>query len=314
MVVTMSRNNPDKKPMKIPLRFTLSCFAISLGALCHAAIDVPGMTESVTPPTVDDSIAVYYSSEATSSIGARNFVEKSGFDKDRLLGQSFTITEDVTVGAITIQMAGNGNNNWEPLAVDGVHGRLVVTVSEVKVDGALLSRRVFDLAGQSLSETDSYLTMEFDAPVSLSLASSAVYSVQFAWDEDSSTNDGDHDSYNFVVRRNQSGAYAGGSNFTQLDNSETYDFVNDYAPKTASPDNTNDMNFYIHKADAQPTPKWAGYVIDENGDVDTGAFMGWLNVDHAADNWIWSYDLGIWVYLKESDVAQDGAWAYATMP
>ncbi len=56
-------------------------------------------------------------------------------------------------------------------------------------------------------------------------------------------------------------------------------------------------------------PGWAGYPIaNSNGDVDTGAWLGWINVSHG--DWVWKYSTGQWVYLPEDYVTDGGAWAY----
>lgn len=55
---------------------------------------------------------------------------------------------------------------------------------------------------------------------------------------------------------------------------------------------------------------WAGYPVDEGGNVDTTPWMGFINV--AAGEWVWSYSLGKWIYLPEEFVSESGAWTYAT--
>lgn len=54
--------------------------------------------------------------------------------------------------------------------------------------------------------------------------------------------------------------------------------------------------------------KWAGYDKDDQGNVDTGAWMGYLNV--AAGDWVWSYSLPGWIYLPEGNVSTGGAWTF----
>ena len=55
---------------------------------------------------------------------------------------------------------------------------------------------------------------------------------------------------------------------------------------------------------------WLGFDVDENGLVDTGAWMGMLYVE--SDPWIYSYDLMNWLYMPmEQDTAM-GVWVYAT--
>jgi hypothetical protein len=57
----------------------------------------------------------------------------------------------------------------------------------------------------------------------------------------------------------------------------------------------------------EPTT-WAGYDINEDGDVDTVDWMGFLNVTNAP--WVYSYTLGKYIYLPEANVSDNGAWAY----
>lgn len=55
-------------------------------------------------------------------------------------------------------------------------------------------------------------------------------------------------------------------------------------------------------------PKWAGYPMDEAGNVDTGSWLGWINV--AAGDYVWSYSLNQWMYLSEASVTEVGSWTY----
>jgi hypothetical protein len=54
---------------------------------------------------------------------------------------------------------------------------------------------------------------------------------------------------------------------------------------------------------------WAGYPIGPDGYVNTGAFMGWLWVS-ADHDFVWSVDLGKYIYLPESLVTGSGSWSY----
>lgn len=56
------------------------------------------------------------------------------------------------------------------------------------------------------------------------------------------------------------------------------------------------------------TATWAAYAVDANGDVNTDAFLGWINV--ATGDWVWSYTLDQYIYLPESSVGDTGAWMY----
>jgi hypothetical protein len=61
-------------------------------------------------------------------------------------------------------------------------------------------------------------------------------------------------------------------------------------------------------SDMPPAPAWAGYPYDETGDIDTGAFLGWLNV--GLEPWIYSYDLDKYLYGDEANVGENGGWIY----
>lgn len=52
---------------------------------------------------------------------------------------------------------------------------------------------------------------------------------------------------------------------------------------------------------------WAGYPVDPSGHVDTGSWMGWVNVLHAP--YTYSSQLG-WVYIEEDLVTDSGAWVH----
>jgi len=54
---------------------------------------------------------------------------------------------------------------------------------------------------------------------------------------------------------------------------------------------------------------WAGYAIDANLWVDTGDFLGNIWVGDDSD-WIWDAPLQHWIWLPESQVQNDGAWAW----
>ena len=53
---------------------------------------------------------------------------------------------------------------------------------------------------------------------------------------------------------------------------------------------------------------WAGYPVDSLGYVDTGAWMGYINVNFAPI--IWSVSLNAWMYMPEASVGNGGAWTY----
>lgn len=53
---------------------------------------------------------------------------------------------------------------------------------------------------------------------------------------------------------------------------------------------------------------WAGWPVDELGNVDTTPFMGWLNVGFG--DYVWSYSLNNYIYMPEDFVSSGGAWTY----
>lgn len=68
---------------------------------------------------------------------------------------------------------------------------------------------------------------------------------------------------------------------------------------------------FVEGDDVGPTT-WAGYDRDANGNVNTGSWMGWLNVTHEPA--VWSYTLQNWVYLPEGNVTANGGWTYIFAP
>lgn len=72
---------------------------------------------------------------------------------------------------------------------------------------------------------------------------------------------------------------------------------------------------YFPRTGAAPEPapgsatSWAGWpILDEAGTVDTGDWLGRLNV--ASGDWVWSYAMGRFLYLPESLVSSAGSWAF----
>jgi hypothetical protein len=54
---------------------------------------------------------------------------------------------------------------------------------------------------------------------------------------------------------------------------------------------------------------WAGYpIINAAKDVDTGDFLGWINVFHG--DYVWCYAMDGWMYCPEANVHESGAWVY----
>jgi hypothetical protein len=55
--------------------------------------------------------------------------------------------------------------------------------------------------------------------------------------------------------------------------------------------------------------EWAGFPIANAAmDVDTGPFLGWINVRNG--DFVWSYALNGWLFLPEASVTDSGAWIY----
>jgi len=50
------------------------------------------------------------------------------------------------------------------------------------------------------------------------------------------------------------------------------------------------------------------YLVDKDGNADTGSWMGWVNV--RMKPWIYSYSFDSWMFIRESDVTDTGAWGY----
>jgi hypothetical protein len=83
------------------------------------------------------------------------------------------------------------------------------------------------------------------------------------------------------------------------------DYVGDIsltAPNAANSPVTLTLYFSVLDPNAGP------WDPDENGDMDTGSFLGWINVNDAP--WIWSYSLAGWFYIADEAVTESGAWIY----
>ena len=84
--------------------------------------------------------------------------------------------------------------------------------------------------------------------------------------------------------------------------------------------NVNQSGAVIYADDLQASivipadvPTWAGYpLFNEAGDVDTGGFLGFLNVSFG--EWVWSYSVSNWLYLPADNVTDSGAWVYILKP
>ena len=49
-------------------------------------------------------------------------------------------------------------------------------------------------------------------------------------------------------------------------------------------------------------------IVDAAGNVDTGAWMGFVNV--ALDPWVYSYSLNQWLYIDSGSITESGSWVY----
>lgn len=57
---------------------------------------------------------------------------------------------------------------------------------------------------------------------------------------------------------------------------------------------------------------WAGYPVEDGIYANTGDFLGYLSIVYAP--WVYSFDLGTFIYLPESAVQPNGAWMYLQTP
>lgn len=56
------------------------------------------------------------------------------------------------------------------------------------------------------------------------------------------------------------------------------------------------------------TQTWVGYDKAADGSVNAAGFLGWLDV--SGGDFVWSYDLGRWLYLPVALIGESGAWVY----
>lgn len=59
-------------------------------------------------------------------------------------------------------------------------------------------------------------------------------------------------------------------------------------------------------------PTWAGYPVDPEGFVDTGDFIGLINV--SLGEWIFNFPLGRFIFMPEGNVGEGGAWGFVLKP
>jgi hypothetical protein len=69
-----------------------------------------------------------------------------------------------------------------------------------------------------------------------------------------------------------------------------------------------DMRYVQLELVSGGTPTWAGFPVGEDDNVDTGSFLGWINV--ASGDWVYSFSMEKYVYLPESWVTESGSWTY----
>lgn len=99
----------------------------------------------------------------------------------------------------------------------------------------------------------------------------------------------------------------GDGTFTNQDHFFEFQPDNMYATNGAVHIDSYSINF-APLPDVELPSTWAGYPVDELGWVDTGSWMGFLNV--IAGDWVWSVSLATYIYLPESLVSESGAWTY----
>lgn len=99
----------------------------------------------------------------------------------------------------------------------------------------------------------------------------------------------------------------GDGSFTSQDHFFEFQPDNMYAITGATYIDSFSINF-APLPDVEMPAMWAGYPVDELGWVDTGTWMGFLNV--IAGDWVWSASLATYIYLPESLVSPSGAWTY----
>lgn len=57
-----------------------------------------------------------------------------------------------------------------------------------------------------------------------------------------------------------------------------------------------------------PGGTWHGYPLLEGGNVDTGKFLGYLQVESAP--WVWIWKTGSWAYIVPDTLDAHGAWVW----
>ncbi|NDV61874.1 hypothetical protein G0Q06_05375 [Puniceicoccales bacterium CK1056] len=67
--------------------------------------------------------------------------------------------------------------------------------------------------------------------------------------------------------------------------------------------------FTVSGEPTEPSTGWAGYAIEEDGWVDTGDWLGWINV--TSGDFVYVNSSKMYIYLPEALVTDSGAWNYA---
>lgn len=71
--------------------------------------------------------------------------------------------------------------------------------------------------------------------------------------------------------------------------------------------------FLSHNKGEQPPRIWSEYQIDNTERVDTGNWMGWVQVEN--DPWIWHFDAQEWIYYPNSHIfSSAGQWVFSPRP
>jgi hypothetical protein len=273
--------------MKTSITTLITCALLAAPLASQAAV---GYSTSATPPSTN--VIASYDDDSTASMSFRNLDDGS---KDRTLGQSFTVTGPTDITTVSLQM---GNNTGDYTESPEATAWLAIW----EVGGAQIGDTVvYDLKGFQMT-ADEWITFEFDA---ISLPAAGEYAFEFAWKDDGGDTF-DHSSLNFPVKRTpQTNPYLEGGQVSKADYT-TF-------PNIISPNGTNDLHFFVQGTEGQGLPQWAGFdIVNESGDVDTGTFLGWVNV--AQGDWVWSYGLSGWIYLPENIVSEAGAWGYVIAP
>jgi hypothetical protein len=90
-------------------------------------------------------------------------------------------------------------------------------------------------------------------------------------------------------------------------NASTYTQMN-----ISSSENTTEARRPVLIVTTAAQSGWIGYPIEAGGWVDTGAWLGWVNVIESP--WVWSVSINAYMYLPEEWITASGAYAYTARP